>query len=261
MKALTGLHIVNFNAQAIKKSSMVDEMCRLRGKNLQTMPNLQCLPSSSHVTLALLNVRSIVAKLTDIEADHELKSANVLCFCETWLSPDQPSPAIDATHVVLRCDRATNDHRGGTLISVDNNMQPSNIANFVSNCIECIVTTLHCGDRQLQIAVVYRSPNVPIRQFMNFMTTLVHYVNTANIATLVLGDFNDDILCDSGSQVQTLMASYGYSQLVQNATTDRGTLIDHVYFSKQYDDVLVQVRDVYYSDHDAVYCSIPVSSL
>ena len=50
-------------------------------------------------------------------------------------------------------------------------------------------------------------------------------------------------------------------QLVQNATTDRGTLIDHLYFSKQCDDVLVQVRDVYYSDHDAVYCSIPVSLL
>ena len=130
----------------------------------------------------------------------------MLCFCETWLSPDQPSPAIDATYVVLRCDRATNDHRGATLISVDNNiMQPSNTANFVSNCIECVVTTLHCGNRQLQIAVVYRSPNVPIRQFMDFITSLVHYVN---IVTLVLGDFNDDILCDS---VQTLMASYGYS--------------------------------------------------
>ena len=39
------------------------------------------------------------------------------------------------------------------------------------------------------------------------------------------------------------------------------TLIDHVYFNKQCDDVCVQVRDVYYSDHDAVYCSVPLRLL
>ena len=37
--------------------------------------------------------------------------------------------------------------------------------------------------------------------------------------------------------------------------------MDHVYFNKQCDDVYVQVRDVYYSDHDAVYCSVPLSLL
>ena len=111
VKALTGLHIVNFNAQAIKKSTHVDgEMARLREKLLQTVPELQRLPCSTHVTVALLNVRSVVAKLEDIEADPELMSPSVLCFCETWLSPVQPSPVINADHVVIRCDRATNDH-------------------------------------------------------------------------------------------------------------------------------------------------------
>lgn len=43
---------------------------------------------------------------------------------------------------------------------------------------------------------------------------------------------------------------------MKEATTDRARLIDHIYFNKQCDDVLVQVHDVYYSDHDAVYCSI-----
>ena len=57
VKALTGLHIVNFNAQAIK--------------------------TRRH------------------EADPELMNPSVLCFCETWLSPVQPSPVINADHVVL----------------------------------------------------------------------------------------------------------------------------------------------------------------
>ena len=68
-----GLHIVNFNAKAIKKSTLVDdEMLRLRGKLLQTVPPMQCMPCESHVTVVLLNVRSVVAKLVDIQADQEL---------------------------------------------------------------------------------------------------------------------------------------------------------------------------------------------
>ena len=58
-----------------------------------------------------------------------------------------------------------------------------------------------------------------------------------------------------------VLLSHGYTQLVTHATTDSATLIDHVYFSKQCDDVYVQVRDVYYSDHDAVYCSVPLNLL
>ena len=74
--------------------------------------DVQLLPST-HLTVALLNVRFIVSKLNDIHADHFLNSADVLCFCET---PEQPSPIVKADHVIHRCDRATSDHKGGTML-------------------------------------------------------------------------------------------------------------------------------------------------
>ncbi len=77
-------------------------------------------------------------------------------------------------------------------------MQPSNTATFVANSMECVVTTLHFGSAKLQVAVVYRSPSVPKPMFIYFMTNLISHVSTAGIATLVLGDVNDDILCDAG---------------------------------------------------------------
>ena len=43
--------------------------------------------------------------------------------------------------------------------------------------------------------------------------------------------------------------------LVQSSTTDRGTLIDHVYYNRPSDDAVVQVHDTYYSDHDTLLCS------
>ncbi len=77
-------------------------------------------------------------------------------------------------------------------------------------------------------------------------------------STVIMGDFND-VLGASGSVVEQFMLSQGYTQLVRQSTSDRATLIDHVYFSEQIcNDVVVQVRDVYY---DAVYCSVPLQLL
>ena len=53
IKTLQGLHILNFNASAIKKSNDVhNEMVRLNANLLQTVPKLQC--HDNHVTIALL---------------------------------------------------------------------------------------------------------------------------------------------------------------------------------------------------------------
>ena len=99
-----------------------------------------------------------------------------------------------------------------------------------------------------------------MQQLVQHMTTLLEHVNTMNVPTVVMGDFNDDV-CDSGCQIEQFMLSQGYTQLVMQSTTDRATLIDHIYLHNQYNDVVLQVRDVYYSDHDAVYCSVPLNRL
>ena len=75
--------------------------------------------------MSLLNVRSIVAKLDDIECDSYMNAVDILCFCETWLSLSQPSPRIKDDHVVLRCDRLLGNSKGGVLMSVPSAMQPS----------------------------------------------------------------------------------------------------------------------------------------
>jgi len=61
----------------------------------------------NYISIALLNVRSIVAKLpeSDIEHDHSLTSASILCFPETWLTPQLSSPVILGHHQVIRSDR------------------------------------------------------------------------------------------------------------------------------------------------------------
>ena len=113
VKTLEGLHILNFNSKAINKSIDVEnEMVRLNTNLLQLVPKVSC-DSSSHVTIALLNVRSILAKLPDITADHSLRSASLLCFCETWLNASQPSPVLLDNQIDIRCDTLTCESKGG----------------------------------------------------------------------------------------------------------------------------------------------------
>ena len=69
----------------IKKSiDVANEMVRLSTNMLPPVPQVVCDPSC--LTIALLNVRSILAKVPDITAEKSLNSTNIQCFCETWLN-------------------------------------------------------------------------------------------------------------------------------------------------------------------------------
>ena len=260
VKTLQGLHILNFNASAIKKSNDVhSEMTRLNTKLLQTPPKLKFL--DNHLTIALLNVRSITAKMPDITKDGDIKSASILCFCETWLTPSDPSPVIlDDHNVSIRCDRASGDNKGGVMISISEDIQPSHTHRYASNGIEAVSTTLLlAGDTTIKIVLLYRSPSSPFQLLTSLLTQVIHNVSSS-LPCVILGDFNEDILHQTDSRIVNFMSSHGYTQLVNSPTTDRGTLIDHMFYNHLPSNTIVQVQDTYYSDHDTVYCSIPMNA-
>ena len=100
----------------------------------------------NYISIALLNVRSIVAKLheSDIERDHFLTSASIFCFTETWLTPELSSPVILGHHQVIRSDRMFSDNKGGVLITIPANIQASNQTEFSRSgvLIQALSTTL-----------------------------------------------------------------------------------------------------------------------
>ena len=258
VKTLQGLHILNFNEKAIKKSVDVEnEMTRLKSKLLPQPQHATV--SNSHVTIALLNVRSIVAKLPDIAQDDSLKCASILCFCETWLTASQPSPIVQPNQIALRCDRASGDNKGGVMISVPQDMHPFDTHCFTSNGIETVTTTLLLSNASLiRVCLVYRSPSVALERFITVLHELLSNISTCNTPCLILGDFNEDVMYQCNSRILSLMSGHGYIQLVQSPTTAKGTLIDQVYCNIPQHNAIVHLQDTYYSDHDTVYCSLPL---
>lgn len=90
------------------------------------------------------------------------------------------------------------------------------------------------------------------------LSRLSVHVSASNTRTVSLGDFNEDILSKPNFSIVSLMSNYGFTRLVTASTTAQGTLIDHVYYNKPTTDVIVEIYDTYYSDHDTIYCSIPL---
>ena len=240
-------------------------MIRLNDNLLDASMTLKCcdLPTNT-VTIAFLNVRSIMGKLPDIEADMSLTNASILAFCETWLSPTQDSPNLREGHVVLRCDRTVDNTHGVVLLSIPHSMSPSNVIRISRNGIEVLATTILLSNyTYVQLVLLYRSPSVPIQSLISVLMYMFDIID-CSIPTIVMGDFNEDMsnyyLQSTAElhqipQLLKLMSDNDYSQLVENPTTDRGTLI---YYNKNCDNVILEIADCYYSDHDTVFCSVAI---
>ena len=191
----------------------------------KTIPKLQF--HDNHHTIALLNVRSITAKLPDIACDSNLKYASILCFCETWLTPPQPSPVVQSNQIAIRCDRASGDNKGGVMISVPECMQPTNACRYASNGIEAIsITILLANNRPIQIALLYRSPSVPLQTLTSLLSRVLNHISTS-LPSIVLGDFNEDIL-HTDCRITSFMSSHGYTQIVNSPTTEAHSSIMYI---------------------------------
>ena len=143
------------------------------------------------------------------------------------------------------------------MICCPQSMEPSQTHDFACNGIEVVsATSVLPNASHVHIVLVYRSPSVPLQTLITFLSQVLDRVSVFSIPSVVLGDFNENVLSGSDSQLIDLMSSYGYSQLVQSPTTAQGTLLDHVYCNNSSIVISVQVQDTYYSDHDTVFCCI-----
>jgi hypothetical protein len=210
-------------------------------------------------TLCCLNIRSISAKIDDIKCDEFLQSVDVLCICETLLTHSQQTPNVIDDSTVIRHDRASGSRGGGVMIICKKNIPytPINI-NLSNNGIECINGMILLHGFPLILSLIYRPPQIPMRNLLYTLNTIFNNVDD-NEPMIVLGDFNENFVFNNMSQSASFllqfMGNHNFQQVVKNPTTDNATLIDLV-FTRNVNPYVVGCYDIYYSDHDAVYCTL-----
>ena len=108
------------------------------------------------ISIALLNIRSVITKLPDINQDIILKF-------ETWLTHDQNSQLFSDHQVIARSDCVTGNSMGGVIFAIHDAIQVAHMTNFPLSYIlveaNTAIITLP-NQNHFQVTLVYRSPSV-----------------------------------------------------------------------------------------------------
>ena len=270
VKSLLGLFIKNFNPKSIKVSlSVISEMERLASDHLVSplpVPQVIC---SAGLKIGHLNVHSFSAKLEDIASDDCIASTDVMCFTESLLKPHQSVHHLKLngnSSCVYRCDRPVAASQsvtgGGVLVMCASSLHShsTNIQHHPSLEVVSVILNVSASVQML-IVGVYRRPQLPMTHFISMLSQYLGNLSHSSMPTVIIGDFNEDLLSSSNSSVlQQFMTSSGFQQLVCTPTTDQGSLLDHIYYNQSRQLPVVDVVDTYYSDHDACFATFETST-
>ena len=243
VRKLDSLFIRNFNPAAIVTSVQVEsEMERLHHKTLplQAPPHVQSTPCDTFLKVFFLIVHFYNVKREDVANDRCIQCTHIMCFVETFLSTQQ---AVQVTMLnsqpaaVLQYDRpSTGPHqqeRGGIMVACVKSLcpQPHDIPHHPELEIYTISVPVTLF-RQLFILAVYRSPQVPASRFISHLAEYLKAIPCDDFPTVIVGDFNENLLGPKVSAIQQSVLAKGFSQQVTTPTTDSSSLLDHMYVNQ-----------------------------
>ena len=266
VKSLGGLYIINFDEAAIKANPAINtEMLEMRNNMLppQMKPAALGKPKPEWLTVGHLNIRYFLEKVKDLTSRAEMEiycATDVMCFTETYLTHDHNIQRFLDVNNFLQFRKDipnVQDHQGqhGVLICASTRLNPKELSLIKVDNLESKVVVIETSKSKLVICAVYRKPSLHMKLFQNLLDKLLQLL-PEHVPTIILGDFNDNLISDGMSPLVRFMCKHGYKQYVSQPTTDNGSIIDHIYFNRVDDHAIIDVHDVYYSDHDAVLLTI-----
>ena len=261
VRTYQGLHLINYTRHQIKANGRVRaEMDRLRReKRLPVLPEAVIWSlNNEYMKIVHLNAQGLNyrgrTKQTDVQMDKELQEVDILCLTETHF---QETDNIDTSFFwtkkkgeVYRKERR--DRKGGGVAVVVSEKYVSRKIHIESS-LEVVGVEVF-GEKKATIICIYIPPSMSKVAAACHLERMVTSVSNIDEQIIIVGDFNEDLLIPVGNKIiRNCFEDLGFKQHVKTATTDYGSLLDHVY-SRSVDDVTIDIQDTYYSDHDRVFC-------
>ena len=134
-----------------------------------------------------------------------------------------------------------------------NRQIPSSRLNIQIPGLEFLATSLSPNPNMkiVLITLYRRSSTVSTQEFMSMVEQLLSSTALLHAEILVVSHFNDNLMGNT-TKISSWLEKNGFNQLIDQPTTDQGSLLDHVYFNGV-SLIQTEVCDTYYSDH---YCTI-----
>ncbi|XP_043953976.1 uncharacterized protein LOC122820538 [Gambusia affinis] len=220
--------------------------------------------NTSIFTVFLMNVQSLNRHVKDLACYIEHWKPKCIAVTETWVSSTHTDTVkIDGYSFTNRPRCLSYNTRHPELIALQD-QQHGGVGIYCADDVEFQVLpqpelNLECLVHRfcscnMVLGVIYRPPLYPLSLFKNNLGKLLDWLEKQSDTIALIGDFNDDIF--KSSTIKKFVCDKGYIQIVKEATTEKDTLIDHVYVKSKTYKVEAVVVPTYFSDHEGVMCGV-----
>ena len=224
-------------------------------------------PRSQYCEVILFNAQSLHRNVGEIRADRRFHSADIICLTETWLQKGDRVSGHDINGFTLHQKTREDSYdenselmatlrgnRGGGVAIYSKESMAIEIEEIPVKNIEGMMCKICNG--KYRLILIYRPSMYTTAHFMKNLVCLVQHVSHLKDVegTIFMGDFNENVLTTKGA-ISLLMERHGLKQKISAATTEAGTLLDHIY---TYGNVhgAFSVMPTYYSFHEAIVCKL-----
>lgn len=223
VRNLNGLYLLGFDATTIRVNpTVVREMDRLRQQAATVSTSIGLTPAHGQLKIILLNIRSYLEHEEDLKTDGTLHEVDVFCFIEPFLNQQQQVVSILPESKIIRADRPAALGRGGGVMTIaSKEMVPQELKLNISG-LEYIAVGVKTSSTMIHIITIYRPPSIALAEFITKLQMLLRSL-PSNVPTVILGNFNIDLIDSLQHQMLTVMQQFGFNQKVTGPTTDHGT--------------------------------------
>ncbi|XP_073714001.1 uncharacterized protein [Misgurnus anguillicaudatus] len=260
VRSLSGLIIEDFKESVIFCNENIE--LSLKDMTKINLDKYSFSKSFGMFRIALLNVQSLKAHFQDVLSHTVLINADCICLTETWLNVNDQEPQIPG-YVFSHNPRSKCYDNSTALYTELKHQRGGGVGLYCSENIECDLFIPECSNLEclyfvipcvnLTAALLYRPNSYNPDLFRQQLLLVIDEMEKHPGPKMIMGDFNEDVF--TSSTIVKLMQQHGYSQQVQTPTTEKGTLIDHVY-TKDIKCIHVEVAQTYYSFHQAILMSL-----
>ena len=147
----------------------------------------------NYLSLVHYNVQSLLPKIDIIET--ELTTYDLLCFTETWLSPNVLDNDVLLTgfKALIRYDRP-NDAHGGVAVYIKETLYSKRRSDLEIRGVENIWTEVKLKHRSVLIGTFYRPPNSDVSILTDIEASIDLAFDSGIRDIIITGDFNFDYL-------------------------------------------------------------------
>ena len=178
----------------------------------------------------------------DISKDTSLMDADVFALGETWLEQGE-SISFDGYEGHFA------NHGRGKGVSAYSKMKSTKLNSVTSDTFSAITLRTEKFDT----IFLYISSGCSKIEIFKYLEKCID----KGRPTAIMGDTNMDFLVEC--KLNEFLENKGFQQLVQCATRESGSLIDHIYANEALRslDITTEQCSAYYLDHDVITLNIP----